>query len=188
MDPKPRMATTLGRRRDPACAAVDLILVLGAAVRPDGRPSPALGRRIAAAARAAEVFPQAMLFCSGGVGRHGPSEASVMARDLVRLGVAPARLVLDEESLDTLQTAIAAARYMRADRLTRCLVCTESYHTPRAMALMRVLGARVRGWPAKAGLRQMGPAAWAWMRAREGLAIPYDVALAVMKRRTVLSG
>lgn len=165
---------------------VELIIVLGAAVRPDGRPSPALGRRIAAAAKAAEIHPTAMVFCSGGVGRHGPSEASVIAHDLVRLGVAPGRLVLDEASLDTLQTAIAAARYMRAERLTRCLVCTDSYHAPRALALMRVLGMGGRTWPAKAGLRQMGLGAWAWMRAREVVATPYDVALAAMKRRTAL--
>lgn len=165
---------------------MDLILLLGAAVRADGRPSAALARRIAAAAKAAEIHSKAIVFCSGGVGRHGPSEASVMARDLVRLGVAPARLVLDEASLDTLQTAIAAARYMRAERLSRCLVCTDSYHAPRALALMRVFGARGRIWPARAGLRQMGPAAWAWMRGREALAIPYDLALAVMKRRAVL--
>ncbi len=161
-------------------------MLLGAAVRPDGRPSAALARRIAAAAKAAEIHPTAMVFCSGGVGRHGPSEASVMARDLVRLGVAPARLVLDESSLDTLQTAIAAARYMRAERLTRCLVCTDSYHAPRALALMLALGMQGRMWPAKAGLRQMGPAAWAWMRAREAVAFPYDVALALMKRGRVL--
>ncbi|HEX2559761.1 YdcF family protein [Phenylobacterium sp.] len=165
---------------------MDIIVLLGAAVRPDGRPSAALARRIAAAAKAAEIHPTAMVFCSGGVGRHGPSEASVMARDLVRLGVAPARLVLDESSLDTLQTAIAAARYMRAERLTRCLVCTDSYHAPRALALMLALGMQGRMWPAKAGLRQMGPAAWAWMRAREAVAFPYDVALALMKRGRVL--
>lgn len=165
---------------------MEVILLLGAAVRPDGRPSAALARRIAAAAKAAEIHPKAMVFCSGGVGRHGPSEASVMARDLVRLGVAPGRLVLDEASLDTLQTAIAAARYMRAEGLSRCMVCTDSYHAPRAVALMRVFGAQGRMWPAKAGLRQMGAAAWAWMRAREALAIPYDVALALMKRKRVL--
>lgn len=163
-----------------------MIIVLGAAVRPDGRPSAALARRIAAAAKAAEIHPTAMVFCSGGVGRHGPSEASVMAHDLVRLGVAPGRLVLDEESLDTLQTAIAAARYMRAERLARCLVCTDSYHAPRALALMRALGVRGRMWPARAGLRQMGPSAWAWMRVRELAAFPYDVALALAKRRQVL--
>ena len=164
---------------------MDLILLLGAAVRPDGRPSSALARRIAAAAKAAESYPKAMVFCSGGVGRHGPSEASVMASDLVRLGVAPARLVLDEASLDTLQTAIAAGRYMREQRLSRCLVCTDSYHAPRALALMRVLGFSGRTWPARAGLRQMGLAAWAWMRVREVAATPYDLLLVTMKRRTV---
>lgn len=164
---------------------MDLILLLGAAVRADGRPSAALARRIAAAARAAEVYPGAVVFCSGGVGRHGPSEASVMARDLVRLGVAPARLVLDEASLDTFQTAVATARYMRAERLVRCLVCTDSYHVLRARALMRMFGMQGGAWPARAGWRQMGAGPWVWMRLREMLATPYDLALAAMKRRNL---
>ncbi|HEY9219355.1 MAG TPA: ElyC/SanA/YdcF family protein, partial [Phenylobacterium sp.] len=110
------------------------------------------------------------------------SEAFVIAEGLQVLGVAPTRLVLDEGSCDTLQTAIAAHLHMRAQGLNGCLVCTESYHVGRARALMQVLGERAVGWPAPARLRQMGRRNWVWMRARELLATPYDVVLAAMKR------
>ncbi len=166
----------------------ELIILLGAAVRADGRPSSALARRIRAAARAAEAYPQAQVFCSGGVGRHGPSEALVMAGELVRLGVDHRRLALDEASLDTLQTALAARRRMLVQGMTRCLVVSDSYHVARAAALMRLLGVRAAAWPARAGLREMGTRAFIWMRVREAAATPYDLALALIKRRATLKG
>jgi vancomycin permeability regulator SanA len=166
--------------------AFHVILLLGCAVRADGRPSAALARRIRAAAAAAQAHPQAQVFCSGGVGRNGPAEALVMAGELVRLGIEPDRLVLDAASLDTLQSAIAAARHMHRQRLRACLVCTDSYHVPRALALMRLLGVSAGGWPARAGLRQQGLSAFLWMRAREAVALPYDLALAMLKRGSVL--
>ena len=131
----------------------------------------------------AQAHPDALVFCSGGVGRYGPSEASIMAERLTAGGVARERLILDEDSLDTLQTVVAAAREIGRRGLPGAIVCTDSYHTPRARLIFAALGVSSLDGSVKSGPRQMGWPAWWRMRLREIPAIPYDWVLAVTKRR-----
>jgi uncharacterized SAM-binding protein YcdF (DUF218 family) len=161
----------------------NLIVILGAAVGPDGRPSAALLRRIEGGRRLALADPEALVFCSGGVGRHGPSEASIMAELLIAGGVAAERLILDEDSLDTLQTVVAAACLIGQRRLALAVVCTDSYHAPRTRLIFAALGVASLDGSVEAGPRQMGWPAWWRMRLREAPAIPYDGVLALTKRR-----
>jgi hypothetical protein len=121
-----------------------MIVVFGAAVRAGGQPSGALAGRIALARQLASTHPRAIVFCSGAIGREEPSEASVIACGLRDL-VAPDRLVLDEESRDTLQTARAAAIHVRANGIARCIACTDNWHQPRARMLMRLFGVATEG-------------------------------------------
>lgn len=149
-----------------------LIVVFGAAVRADGRPSGALAGRIALARRLALANRDAIVFCSGAVGRAGPSEASVIA-DGLRDVVAGERLVLDEASRDTLQTALATARYAQANGVRRAVACTDNWHRPRARMLLRMFGVAADGaWMAH---RAQPVALRARNYAREALALPYDV-------------
>jgi uncharacterized SAM-binding protein YcdF (DUF218 family) len=160
-----------------------LIVLFGAAVWPDGGPSPSLARRIAYAARAAGAVPGATVFCSGAAGRFGPSEASVMAEALRARGVAAERLVLDEASDDTLQTVLAAARFLRAGGYGRCIVCSDRYHLPRIRLLFAALGVRTRAAATAPGHGGAGHRHWTYMRLREALAIPYDLAIVLARRR-----
>ena len=114
-----------------------------------------------------------MLFCSGAVGRFGPSEARVMA-DALAASVAPERLVLDEASVDTLQTVERAVAYARAHGHERCIACTDRYHQPRVLMLFTLFGMRAGPilFP-----RTETPGNRPWLRAhlREAAAIPYDL-------------
>lgn len=162
-----------------------LIVIFGAAVRADGRPSLALLRRIGFGLEAAQLHPEAPLLCSGGVGRVGPSEASVMLDVLTAAGVAPERLIADEESLDTLQSVAVAARRARDLRSPFVVACSDRYHLPRIRLMLRVLGVRT-----VAGAGE-GPRGDGWrclgMALREIPAIPYDVALVAAQKRRLLS-
>src|SRR5579862_1263616 len=146
------------------------IVIFGAAVMADGRASPSLRRRIRYGARAAAAWPDAPVFCSGGVGATGPSEASLMRKELIAHGVAADRIVLDEESLDTLQSVVAAARFVHRQGLDGCVACSDSYHLPRIRALFAALGVATA-----AGLTDRGPSGtrayyWAKMHLREAVA------------------
>lgn len=105
-----------------------------------------------------------------------------MAQRLTAMGLPADRLVLDEASLDTLQTVVAAARHVRAHGLAGVVVCTDSYHTPRTRLCFQVLGIDSADGSVQAGPRQMGWGAWWRMRLREIPAIAYDGLLAVTKR------
>lgn len=159
-----------------------VIVIFGAAVLADGRPSPSLRRRIGYGAQAAGAWPAAPIVCSGGVGAVAPSEASIIAEGLIKHGVAPGRLILDEASLDTLQSVVAAARVVRERSLDGCVVCSDRYHVPRIRMLLGALGVRSIGGPTAPGLGGTRPYYWAKMHLREALAIPYDLAIVLARR------
>ena len=162
-----------------------LIVIFGAAVRGDGSPSAALLRRIGYGLEAARAHPQASVLCSGGVGRAGPSEASVMLDVLRREGVAEARLIADEDSLDTLQSVAVAARLARRSGSPFVVACSDGYHLPRIRLMLWLLGVRSvagpRGGPRGDLRHRIG------MALREVPAIPYDAVLVATQRRRLLS-
>lgn len=163
------------------------IVIFGAAVLADGRASPSLRRRIGYGVRAAAAWPDAPILCSGGVGRVAPSEASIMREALGSAGVAADRLTLDEDSLDTLQSVVAAARVVRRGGLDGCVVCSDRYHIPRIRLLLAVLGVRSAAGPTAGGLAGTRRRYWLKMHLREALAIPYDLAIVVVRRRSLLA-
>jgi uncharacterized SAM-binding protein YcdF (DUF218 family) len=134
---------------------------------------------------AAEAWPAAAILCSGRGLTTGPSEAAVMDAALRAGGVAASRLILDEVSRDTLQNAGAAARTARQVGAEGVVVCTDGYHVARARLLLWALGVRTVTGPSA------GPVAGTWHRGvmalREVVAIPYDLMLALMHRRRLLS-
>lgn len=170
----------------PAPSERTLVVVFGAGVRLGGTPSPTLARRTGYAAATAEADPRVVLFLSGGIGRHPPSEAAVMA-DILSGAVSAERLVLDEVSSDTLQTVRAAAAYARAYNYTSILTCTDAYHQPRVRMLFRLMG--LTSHPvrlAPRGTKQLRVKMWL----RECAAFPYDLVagLAAARRDRRQSG
>lgn len=166
---------------------IHAIVIFGAAVRADGRPSASLARRIGYGVEAARAWSSAPILCSGGVGRVGPSEASVMAERLAAAGVDPTRLELDEDSCDTLQSVLAAARFLRRRALARCVVVSDRYHIPRIRLLFAALDVATTPGPFASGRGGAPLPHWTRMHLREGLAIPYDLAIVLARRRRLLA-
>jgi uncharacterized SAM-binding protein YcdF (DUF218 family) len=161
-------------------------VIFGAAVHPGGRPSTTLRWRVEAAATFATRFTTPFFVPTGGVGRFGPSEASVMAKLLAARGVPPERILLEETGTDTLSSAGAVVGLLRAHTIAAPVFAASSlYHVARCVVLLRVLGvpARPAGPPwVPAGSRWITRCYW-WLR--EAAALPYDAALAVISRMRV---
>jgi uncharacterized SAM-binding protein YcdF (DUF218 family) len=158
-------------------------VIFGAAVRQDGRPSTTLRWRVAAAAAFGRRFTAPLFIPTGGVGRHGPSEASVMAALLQADAVPGAQIILEETATDTLESARAVARLLRARGIVAPVYAASSgYHVPRCVALLRLCGvaARPAGPPFASSGSRPGTRAWWWLR--EAAALPYDAVLAVALR------
>jgi uncharacterized SAM-binding protein YcdF (DUF218 family) len=120
---------------------------------------------------------------TGGIGRYGPSEASVMAALLEARGVPSDRIVLEETGTDTLSSARAIAALLRdRDIAAPVFVATSLYHMPRCLLLLRLLGVN-----AHAAIPPAVPAAVTWWRRcywwlREIPALPYDATLVLFRR------
>jgi vancomycin permeability regulator SanA len=159
------------------------ILIFGAAVCPDGNPSTTLRRRVEAALACARNHPDARFIPTGAIGRHGPSEASVMARLLMESGVRSERILLEETGVDTLSSVRAIHRLLREqDPKARVMVASSAYHLPRCLTLLCLAGIAAKPCPKpRIGPAESGRTVWYW-RLREIPALPYDAILALWLR------
>jgi len=161
----------------------DYIIVFGAAVRPNGKPSLALRRRIDSAASWAREHPSAMIMPTGGTGTHGRAEAAVMKQVLVDAGIPARRIVPECEGRDTLESIRLCDRLLkRRGDCERIVVCTSSYHQPRCALLFRLLGYRVVSVRMTTGRGHLRRRTYGRMLAREALALPYDAMLLLARR------
>jgi vancomycin permeability regulator SanA len=163
-----------------------VIVIFGAAVRPDGSASTALRRRVQSAYAFGRFQGEAIYVPTGGVGRYGASEASVMASMLMARGVPAANILLEETGTSTLSSTRAVAQLLREDgrHLKAVFAASSAYHLPRCVVLMRLAGLDAWACPAR-----RSPAArrfttrWYW-RLREVAAMPVDVAVMAALRLT----
>ena len=158
-----------------------LILIFGAAVLPGGAPSPTLRRRVEAAWACGVGDPRTRYMPTGGVGRHGPAEARVMADLLAKRGVPPARILLEERATDTLSSVRACVRLLRAQgHAGPVRVATSGYHLPRCLLLLRLAGVPAQACPPPRAVGRWY-ARWYW-RLRELPAVPFDAGLMLLAR------
>ena len=152
------------------------IIIFGAAVLAEGRPSATLRGRVAAAAAFGARCQAPLYLPTGGIGRHGPSEARVMAALLREQGVPEDRIMLEETGTDTLSSVRACARLLRAREWRGAVhVATSGYHLPRCVLLLRLAGIPARPCPPPVASGSLA-ARWYW-RLREVPALPWDVLL-----------
>jgi uncharacterized SAM-binding protein YcdF (DUF218 family) len=161
------------------------ILIFGAAVRPGGEPSDALRRRVETALACAGADPDTRFIPTGGVGRDGPSEASVMAGLLMKSGVPADRILLEETGSDTFSSVRAIYRLLREQKpLGHIKVATSAYHLPRCLVLLCLSGIPAQPChPPRMPATDSGWKQWYW-RLREVPALPYDAALVLWARLT----
>jgi len=118
---------------------MDYIIVLGARVEKDG-PSPALTRRLNAAAEYLEDSPDTLVIASGGQGSDEPmSEAECIRNELVARGIEPGRILLEDKSTDTMQN-IAFSMELIDDHRASVGIITNNFHVYRAEKLARAAG------------------------------------------------
>jgi uncharacterized SAM-binding protein YcdF (DUF218 family) len=127
-------------------------------VRPDGRPSPALQRRVKAAIEL--PFPEVPLLFSGG---GNPSEAWVASDYARSLGVSSSRILLEENATSTWENAVFSAKVLKEKGVgpRRILVVSDPVHLLRCFLVFRREFEEVELWaapsrnPAKLAMREV---------------------------------
>jgi vancomycin permeability regulator SanA len=120
----------------------DLIVVLGAALWGDA-PCPELRRRLAHAAAIHRRGAADAILCSGGFSG-GCSEALAMREELLRMGVPPGAISIDETGTSTRRSVRAVARRGGSPRV---LFVSSGYHLRRVISEARRHGLDAAGAP-----------------------------------------
>ncbi|MGV8954553.1 MAG: YdcF family protein, partial [Cypionkella sp.] len=107
------------------------------------------GDRLMETLRLAELYPQARLVLSGGSGAlegEVEAEAAIAAKFFVAMGIAPNRLVLEDQSRNTAENAQGTAALL-GDVSGVTMLVTSAFHMPRSVGLFRKVGMAVVPWP-----------------------------------------
>ena len=120
-------------------------LVLGAQVKPDGRPSDMLADRIAAAADLYRSGRVDKLLLSGDHGRWAYDEVGTMRRALLARGIPARDLFTDHAGFDTWDSAQRARRVFGVRSV---VVVTQRFHMARALFAAHRAGLHATGFAA----------------------------------------
>lgn len=122
-----------------APADLDYLIVLGAQVREDG-PSAVLKYRLDAAAEYMRQNSDTLCIVTGGKGEGEPlTEGEGMRRYLVRQGVDPSSIIVEDKARNTVQNIRLSMQLMSSPDASAALV-TNNFHVARALALARRQG------------------------------------------------
>ena len=123
----------------------DAVIVLGAAVVAPGVPGPALVRRVEWGVGIFRARLARHLVLSGGRVGAAPAESHLMREIALSLGVAGARIIVEDRSRNTFENAIYTGAIIRRRGWRRIVVVTDAFHLPRALYIFRRLGLAVEG-------------------------------------------
>lgn len=115
-------------------------VVLGTQVLPGGRPSRTLDARVRHAARLHEAGRVDRIVVTGGLGKHPPSEAEVMARVLRGEGVPGEAVRLEDQAESTWDSARLVGAIAASEGVAEALVVTDPLHCVRTVAAFRRAG------------------------------------------------
>ncbi len=159
-----------------------VIVIFGAGVRPDGRPSATLRHRVAAAVALGRRIDRPLFIPTGAKGRFGEAEAVVMAALLREAGFGDNDILREETGTDTLSSVRAVTRMLRELPAAPVYACSSFYHLPRCRLLLWLAGVDARRCPPAAAPAATGLfKRWYW-RLREVPALPYDAVLMLWYR------
>ncbi|MBQ8288491.1 MAG: YdcF family protein [Clostridia bacterium] len=116
----------------------DYLIILGAKVNPGNKPSLTLQNRIDAAYEYLTEHPDTVAIASGGQGADEPiSEAQCIADELIKLGIDPKRILLEERSTDTAENIQYSLELMNDSPDVTVLIVSNDFHCFRASAIAR---------------------------------------------------
>ncbi|MDP8939902.1 MAG: YdcF family protein [Actinomycetota bacterium] len=121
-------------------AAPRTAVIMGAQVLRGGRPSPALEARTRHAARLYAEGKLDLLVPTGGLGEHPPREAVLMRDILWREGVPDGAVLLEDEAVNTWDSAVRLAEISRKQQIGGVRVVTDPLHCVRTVWAFREVG------------------------------------------------
>jgi len=151
----------------PQNAKGDVIILLGGGVYEEasdlsgvGVPSEEGLVRVVMAVRLQKKLGVPIIACGGQVFENGGTEAPILKRFLVDLGVPPGQVILEQNSRDTFENAKYARQIVERFDYKAPLLVTSGYHMRRSVLSFAKVGMDVT--PIPAGLRTYGRQEYGW--------------------------
>lgn len=116
---------------------VDAAVVLGNKVELNGQPSERLQARLDKAAELYEEGYFTLIIVSGGLGKEGFDEATVMKAYLVDRGIPDDRINEDHDGYNSYMTAENASKIMKQSNLDSAMIITQYFHVSRTKLAFR---------------------------------------------------
>jgi vancomycin permeability regulator SanA len=110
----------------------DAGIVLGSKVNPDGTLSPRLQARLDRAVTLHQDSYVTFLIVSGGFGKEGHDEATVMKNYLLQKGIPEKNIIVDCEGNNTLASAINAQKLKSKYKIESLTIITQYFHMTRS--------------------------------------------------------
>ena len=120
----------------------DCILVLGAGVRADGRPSPMLEDRLLQGIALYKMGASNKLLMSGDNTRKGYDEVNTMKQYALDKGIASEDIFMDHAGISTYDSIYRAKEIFQAENV---IIVTQQYHLYRALYISESLGINAYG-------------------------------------------
>ena len=141
------------------------IVVLGFQLNPDGSMRDELIQRLTVAKRCAEKYPNALVICTGGgtaSGNKDATEAGRMGEWLVENGVAPERVLVEDQSLTTAQNAVYTLNLLAAHhpQVKEIAIVSSDYHIATGTLLFGAEAILRAEKPGKEMVKVVSNAAW----------------------------
>ncbi|MEE3362941.1 MAG: ElyC/SanA/YdcF family protein [Anaerovoracaceae bacterium] len=152
----------------------ECILVLGAAVKPDGQPSRMLKHRLDAAIELYKEGAAPKLLVSGDNGSADYNEVDCMYKYALAAGVPSEDIFLDHAGFSTYESVYRARDVFNVDSM---IIVTQKYHLYRALYISDKLGVKAKG----VGADQQYYKMQVYYSAREILARDKDVVKCIAK-------
>ncbi len=121
---------------------VDCILVLGCAVKDDGRPSDMLHDRLRRGVALYDSGTAPKLLMSGDHGRKEYDEVAAMKQFAIDAGIASSDVFMDHAGFSTYESIYRAKEIFQADKI---VIVTQEYHLYRALYIANCLGVDAYG-------------------------------------------
>lgn len=148
-------------------------VIMGAQVLRGGRPSPALEARVEHAARLYLQGELELLIPTGGMGDHPPREAVLMLDILCREGVPESAVLLEDEAVNTWDSALRTVEIARKLDVESVRVVTDPLHCMRTIWAFRQVGLEAWAEPAYGSPMWRKPWSRRGQFAREAVALTW---------------
>lgn len=142
----------------------DAILILGAAEY-HGKPSPVLKARLDHGLDLYRRNLAPRILTTGGAGGDPVFTEGEVGRDyLIKRGVPPEAVIVEDEGASTSHSIAASGEILRRMNLNSCIVVTDGYHVYRAKRMLQMSGIQAFGSPRPSIPKESGRQWWQYTR------------------------